>query len=189
MGAVSVTKSAAASWGQSLQHLAFLSAPREQRPLTPLIQHIKRRLRPPPSLPLGHQGNGGVALSYVGACHPPGGPTLLMSLHPHLHLPRHRHRDPVLPSCAVPLHGQTVQPLCTPRDSPPLVTLSSLWSHGRPSHSTLTFSLLNGCNPFSSWSDFSPPTVSPPPGSPPFCSIPPGSCTHQSPLSLLLELL
>lgn len=138
MGAVPVTKSAAASWGQSLQHLAFLRAPGEQRPPTPLTQHLKQRLRPLPSLPRGHQAVGGVALSYVGACRPPGGPTLLVSLRPHLHLPRHHPRGPVLPSCTVPLRGQTVQPPCTPRDSPPLVTVLTVVSWPPfPSHPDL----------------------------------------------------
>lgn len=121
MGAVSVIKSAAASWGQNLQHPSFPSAPREQRPLTPLVQHLKQRLRPLPSLPPGHQGSRGVALSYItpSGTHSASVPAPLSSL------ARHRHRAPVLPSLVASLCGRTVQQLCTPRASTPRATLSS----------------------------------------------------------------
>lgn len=121
MGAVSVTKSAAASWGQSLQHPAFPSAPREQRPLTPLVHHLKQRLRPLRRLPPGHQGSRGMALSYITPLRDP----LCFRRCTPIFTCRHRHRAPVLPSLVASLCGQTVQQLCTPRASPPLVTLSS----------------------------------------------------------------
>lgn len=117
--------SAATSWGQSLQHPAFPSAPREQRPPTPLAQHLKHRLRPPASLPPGHQGSRGAALSHAGTRHPPSGTRSASIPAPLSSLARSPPQGPILPSRVVSLRGQTVQQLCTPRDSPPLVTLSS----------------------------------------------------------------
>ena len=98
--------SAAASWSQSLQHPAFPSAPREQCPPTPLAQHLKHRLRPPASLPPGHQGSRGAALSHTGTRHLPSGTRSASVPAPRLHLPSHHHRAPSPPPARSPFMGK-----------------------------------------------------------------------------------